>query len=317
MVMRRSRRLLPWIVKLLISIGLMAILVEKISVSDAFEHAKAVSAASLFAAFSLICAQGILSAVRWHFVIEAIGARLSVWRATLITFVSLFFSQFLPASLGADLVRIWQSRRAGLPLPVAVTSVTLERFGNLLCVLIMVLATLPVLTLHLNGAAVGRWFIVLALVGAVGLVLLMVLDRFPQRWYRWRLVDFLGAFARDTRSLFLRPRYAGLLLLTAVLGQIALASSVSFLASGLELKLRFIDCLVAIPPVALVSSLPISVGGWGVREVAMVTAFGMFDVPAESALALSIVLGLTGTAASLPGGVIALWFRYGPDSKVS
>jgi uncharacterized membrane protein YbhN (UPF0104 family) len=103
--------------------------------------------------------------------------------------------------------------------------------------------------------------------------------------HRWRIVRGIAALARDTRSLFLHPGYASLLLVTAVAGQVALAAAVLILASGLGLGVRFIDCLVVMPAVVLVSSLPISVAGWGVRELAMVTAFGMLSVPPDSALA--------------------------------
>ncbi|HEC14310.1 MAG TPA: UPF0104 family protein, partial [Rhodospirillales bacterium] len=78
------------------------------------------------------------------------------------------------------------------------------------------------------------------------------------------------------------------------------------LALGLGLDVTFVDCLVLFPPVLLVTTLPISIAGWGVREGAMVAAFGLVGVPAEGALVLSILFGLLSIAISLPGGVIWL-----------
>jgi len=191
----------------------------------------------------------------------------------------------------------------------------LERFGNLLCVVAMALAVLPFWTRHVQSDSTRDVFILVGIVGVAGLILLMFLDRLPEAWNHWRIMRGIAALARDTRLLFLHPGYASLLLVTAIAGQIALAGAVLILASGLGIGVRFVDCLVVMPAVVLVSSLPISVAGWGVRELAMITAFGMLSVPPDSALALSVVLALTATAISLPGGVIWLWSRSKPSMR--
>lgn len=300
-----------WAAKLFISAILIWYLVRVIDFSEAIARAKTLSAIHLIAAFLLICAQAVLGAIRWKFVLAAIGGYLSISKAVLITYVSLFFSQFLPAALGADLVRVWQSNRGGLQLTTAVTSVMLERFGNLLCIIVMALAVLPFWTRHVQGNGTREVFILVGIAGAMGLVLLMFLDRLPEPWRRWRIVRGVVALALGTRLLFLHPGYACVLLVTAIAGQVALAAAVLTLSIGLGLGVQFIDCLVVMPVVVLVSSLPISVAGWGVREFAMVTAFSTLSVPSDSALALSVVLALIATAVSLPGGVIWLWSRVG------
>jgi len=78
------------------------------------------------------------------------------------------------------------------------------------------------------------------------------------------------------------------------------------LVRGLDLPVTWVDCLALIPPVILATTLPISIGGWGVREGAMVVALGAIGVPAEGALVLSVVVGLVGMASALPGGLIWL-----------
>jgi hypothetical protein len=50
--------------------------------------------------------------------------------------------------------------------------------------------------------------------------------------------------------------------------------------------------------------LPISIGGWGVREGAMVVALHGFGISAEDALLPSVLFGLCAVAATLPGGIL-------------
>jgi hypothetical protein len=61
------------------------------------------------------------------------------------------------------------------------------------------------------------------------------------------------------------------------------------------------------PPVVLLSGLPISVGGWGVRENAMIAALATVGVGASAATVLSVQLGALVALLSLPGGALWLW----------
>jgi uncharacterized membrane protein YbhN (UPF0104 family) len=91
-----------------------------------------------------------------------------------------------------------------------------------------------------------------------------------------------------------------------VLGHINLALVVYVLAVGLNMGVTVLDCLVLVPPVILVATLPISISGWGPREMAMITAFGFIGISKEHATALSVLFGAVSMLVSLPGGVFWL-----------
>ena len=61
---------------------------------------------------------------------------------------------------------------------------------------------------------------------------------------------------------------------------------------------------IVAPTVLLVSMLPISIGGWGVREGALVVALHGFGISAEDALLPSVLFGLCAVLATLPGGIL-------------
>jgi uncharacterized membrane protein YbhN (UPF0104 family) len=100
----------------------------------------------------------------------------------------------------------------------------------------------------------------------------------------------------------------------AVIAQILMALTAYFIARSLAIEVSLIDCLVLMQPVALITSLPISIGGWGVRETAMIGVFGLVGVPASAALVLSVQLGLLAIVVSLPG--LVLWFMMKPKDGV-
>jgi glycosyltransferase 2 family protein len=61
--------------------------------------------------------------------------------------------------------------------------------------------------------------------------------------------------------------------------------------------------------VAFATALPISLAGWGVREVSLVSLLGLLGVDREAALVLSVEFGITCMLMSLPGAVIWLILR--------
>ena len=81
------------------------------------------------------------------------------------------------------------------------------------------------------------------------------------------------------------------------------------IAESIAADLSLLHCIVLVPPVILISMIPISIAGWGVREGAMVVALGFVDVPAADALVISLAFGILLIAAGLPGGV--LWLLSG------
>jgi len=310
------KRLFSWLIKLLVSAGLVGYLLSKIGVENAIDKALSIPAENLFGALTLFLLQAILGGLRWRLVVIALGAQLTTGKAVVITFISLFFNQFLPASVGADIARIWQARKSGLTLPTAMTSVILERIANFLCVVAMTLLAIPVWTKHLYGEGARSAFIATGAFAALFLILIMHLDRLPETWRHWPAFRWLSKLAHDSRSLFLHPFYASMVFATAIAGQLSLATATLLLANGLGFNLRLLDCLITMPAVSLVSSLPISVAGWGVRELAMISAFGMLGVPAESALAVSLVMAMAGLALALPGALFWIARRQNETGEV-
>jgi hypothetical protein len=101
------------------------------------------------------------------------------------------------------------------------------------------------------------------------------------------------------------PRFAAAVAIAAA-GQVLVAAEAWCLSQSLHLGVPFFDFAMLMPPVMLLVALPISAGGWGVREGAMVAVLALVGVGSEPALLLSVELGLLWTLVSLPGGAIWL-----------
>ena len=88
---------------------------------------------------------------------------------------------------------------------------------------------------------------------------------------------------------------------------------VFLLAQALGSRVELLSVMVIFPFVLLLSMLPISLAGWGVREGAMVMFFGLIGLSAKISLSASLLFGICMFLAALPGGV--LWLIYRPQSN--
>lgn len=300
------KRWLPWLLKGGVSLGLIVWAFKDIDLAGAWRQATAIDPAMVGLAVLLLLVQIALGAIRWGMVLRALDAAF-VWTRTLsVYYIGVFFSIVLPGAVGGDAVRMWFSRRSGLSLAAAISSVMLERAMTVFALVLLVCLTQPILLARLPNIP-GAWiFPVLLAICVLGILTLATMDKLPQSLHRWRLVRGLVQLAGDTRKLFFHPGWSLSTLIVALIGHVNLSVAVYVLAVGLGLDIHVLDCLVLVPPVILIMTLPISIAGWGVREKSMAVAFGFVGMPHDSAVVLSVLFGIVTMVTALPGGAVFL-----------
>lgn len=310
------KRSLGFIVKFAVSVALIAYMATTFDLGDAAQRIVQVDAkwmAAAVAVFFLLLAN---NALRWEIVIWALGSRLGFWAAARMIYIASFFNQALPSTIGGDAARMFFSRRAGLSLATSINSVMLERVVAVFGLIVLVVVTQPFLLSRIGDSPAKYVFPLLAAGGVVGICLLMVLDRIPERWRKWKLARGLVQLAEDAKSLFLHPGYAAGAVALGVTGQLLISLLFYLLAQALNLDhVDLLDCIVLIPPVILITTIPISIAGWGLREGAMVTMFAFVGVTQGDAFVLSILFGVFSLVLSLPAGLV--WLASGGNKAAN
>ncbi len=70
-------------------------------------------------------------------------------------------------------------------------------------------------------------------------------------------------------------------------------AGVYMIARAFGVDLPLYAFMVIMPPVILLTIIPISLAGWGVREVSMVSLLSYSGIAQETALSISIIFGFT------------------------
>ena len=286
--------------------GLLWVLLSRIDLSHPEEFIDHFSFPLLAAGATALLATSPFSALRWHIVLAAETPSPGPWILLKIVLVGLFFNQVLPSGIGGDAVRAWRCHQLGIGAAAAIRSLVLDRVSGYFVLVVLFAACLPVL-LQIFPDARQQCGVVLLLGAALcGLFALFLMDYLPRRLWRFRLVSEFAVLSREGRRLFARPaRLAALLGLAAItIGLTILAFML--VAKSLGVELSFGTWLAIVPPVSLIQLVPVSLAGWGVRELGFVVVLAGFGIPAEAALATSVLVGLCQIAVGLPGGLLWL-----------
>jgi uncharacterized membrane protein YbhN (UPF0104 family) len=290
-----------------LSLALCAFIFHSLDIDALAAALRQLGLVALMAALLLIALQAVIIGWRWHRIVQLLGGRLLVREAVTWVFAGMFYNNALPTSVGGDAVRIWLLRRSGMPLALSLGSVVIERATGIVILGLLVSACVPAVWEPLEGHGAR---LALACVGPIllaGLVVAALVDRFAGGWLPERMIEALRWLGEGLRRLAMqRPalaEIAGLGVAASLTGLLA----AFVLGTGLGIHLGLPAYVSLVGGSVLLSVLPISLGGWGVRELGMVALFGAIGASAEKALALSVVWGFLPLLVSLPAGL--LWWR--------
>ncbi len=254
--------------------------------------------------------QTFVAAVRWQYVIVKCGAPITFKNTYYYTMVGWFFNQTLPSTVGGDAARVYLLARCGAGWRIASYSVLVDRGVGLFFLVVLVAICLPwslvlikdpvgriaLVTLGIGGIAAGLGFAALALVP----------EALADRWWITRHVagvaKVLLQLCQSTRAAFTISALSIWIHLLTVVAAWGAAKSVAA-------PLSFADALILVPPVMLISIIPISIAGWGVREGLMVVAFGYAGLYQSDGLIVSLIIGFAMFVVGVAGAI--LWVLTG------
>src|ERR1700720_2809548 len=255
---------------------------------------------------------------KWRMVVNAAGAGLDFATSAQCYAGGLFGTLFLPSIVGGDVVRLAVGLERS-PRPAAVlTGNLVDRFLDVMAqagLVVLGLALLPELDL-VPDELEDRLEMVLLAVGVGLILLLVVLFRLRKRILAGRSMRFRRRLARlryAVRSVSKRPRVLAFGWLLGICIQTAFLMLTVELATSCGLALPLRAWLFAWPLAKLAAVLPLTQGGIGVREAALVGLLAPFGAQGHLVLAAGLVWESVVIAGGLIAGVVALVLRKRAD----
>jgi len=299
------RRILLSTAKILISAALLYFALRKVNLSDLVSRINIASLVWIGLAIVVTFLQIFAGVLRWREIGAECGAPLATNQAMRFNLIGTFFNQTLPSSIGGDAVRLWLVARGGAGWRAATYSIFVDRAIGLIALAIIIVASLPWsyrLITDPNGRSALLLVDFAALAGGVGF---LVLGRLQWSWLkRWWATHHLHACAViANRVIFSRkrgPKVAVLSLLVHVLTVVIAWCVVQSIAA----PVMFSQIFQLVPPVMLITMLPISIAGWGVREATMGLAFGYAGLMTNEGVNVSLLFGAVSFMVGAFGGLV-------------
>lgn len=266
----------------LLSLGLFAWLIVRLDWSAVWVQLSAISWWSISLAVGFYLLSQAFNTLRWCALLWAHNVNITFWQALRITWSGIFASNFLPSTIGGDGLRMAAVYPYAKRKTVAVGSVALDRLINMAAMTCLV--PLP-----------------LIMFGSKWNALLTLTLPFRPRALAEKYFPKIAAALREWRG---RPQAFLWAFLIAWPSNLTAMFSTWLIARQLGMDVTFWQVAAVQTVTYFLAVLPISVNGYGVREVTYATLFAALGASLEQASALAVITRFLIVLVTIPG---ALW----------
>ncbi|MFH1202038.1 MAG: lysylphosphatidylglycerol synthase transmembrane domain-containing protein [Candidatus Omnitrophota bacterium] len=252
----------------------------------------------------------VLGVYRWQMLIRAFNLKPPISRVITAYCGGLFFNTFLPSTIGGDVFRtmdLFAHTRQGSSI---VATVFLDRLSGFIALMSIAIFSLLVGYRFINDETVILSVVILFLLFLAIFTLVFSRRLFKRILFLFSFVH-LKAFSErihrfQSAIISLRAKQAVLIknLLISFLIQGGNIIVFYLFARSLHIDLELIYFFLLIPVIGAISTLPISIGGLGLRDSSSVFYFGRFGVAHEAALSLSLIIFALTIIVGIFGGVV-------------
>ncbi|WP_108867116.1 lysylphosphatidylglycerol synthase transmembrane domain-containing protein [Aquimarina aquimarini] len=282
---------------------LLFVLIYKIGWEETFDSIKKVSFVHLLVAIGILWIALYLKSMRWKIVSISYGIPLKGFKAFKVFFIGLFLANITPGKLG-DFARLLYIKDDLPSQKIGWSSLVMDRLFDLLC--LMFFSALALVYYQVNfkllKLADNHWFIVFW-----GLAIVFVfLGIF---WLRKKIINIIRPWWDAFNAHDLGWSTGGKSLLLTCMSMVLIYGVFNYMAWAMHIEIDHLGLFLGTFVLGVLSLLPITVLGIGVRETSLVVIFQLYKLPAEDAIALSLIIFLLQLISFIPG---AIWFYLSP-----
>ncbi len=300
----KANKILPAAIKLCISSALLYIVFKKIGLTEIIRTLSGIDILAFIAAVSLYLFAQLVSTLRWKLLLPA-GFGLK--KLFSLYMIGAFFNSFLPGIIGGDAIKGFYLYKTTGKVGLAMASVFMDRYLGLVVLITICAAAFPFGYQYILGSNV-EWILLSVVLSFIfGSLLFFGLRVGRKIKYLADLYNYFHVYRNEKVTI-------GKALLLSVLVQFSGFSAVYVLAYGLGQNIPYLSIVIFLPLIILISMIPVSISGLGVREGAFVLFFGFIGVRPEAAAAISLSWFLSASAGSLLG--LFAYVKYKKEENI-
>ena len=305
-----NRKRLVDLLKVLVSLGLIALLLSQIGFQQVVEVFSKANMIYWLLGLTMFLLGIVIKTFRWQILLDALDIHISAPELLQLNFIGFLFNNILPSGIGGDVVKMYELSKDSRRGAESVNAVFVDRVVGL-----VVAQFLAIIAAVIAYRLVSTEVLIVTLALFLGSLLVMWMLMQETLWeVILRRVPFLstwqgGRFAERIRRLYKTFRGYDTRSIIKALGvsfifNITLVLSNYFVGLALGVNISMLYFWVFVPITSVVTMIPISLNGLGVREMGYVALFTQAGVPQEVAFSMSLSFYAFTVISGLIGGVL-------------
>ncbi|HEY44240.1 MAG TPA: flippase-like domain-containing protein [Anaerolineae bacterium] len=252
---------------------------------------------SFLLAFGLIVGSRLAFALRWYILLRGVGTEITLWRSFRITFAGLFATNFLPTTIGGDVVRFAGTFDLNLDRALCVASLLVDRLVGIMCMAVL----LPFGLIPLLGIPSSRKSINWRSPFVLTLILWLTIGEISGH-VREKSKAFILRLLQSLDLWMHRPRFLIGAVISSFMHMSFLFATIWYLLEGIDEALPILLIAGLWSIIYFLTLLPVSINGLGVQEISLTYVFASIGgVSMRGSLTLAILIRTLLILASLPG----------------
>jgi len=250
-------------------------------------------------------------AFRWYLVLKMYNFSVSLANAFRIYMIAFFFNNFLPSTVGMDVIRGAYISKDKKRLPDVISTLIIERWIGFFGIVLYISAVPLLFTKEINIA----YFLPFSIIGLSASIIFIislwsqpVFNFFEKLFAKitiWGIGEKINSLYRSLSTIKNFPKQFFFNLGLSIVVQIVFVFTNFFIVKAQSLDIPIKQLFLYVPLISVISMVPITINGLGLREAAYLTFFGK-ELQTQ-AVALSLTQFLISVVFSLAGGVLFLF----------
>lgn len=291
---------------------LIYLVIRKVGLDELLNLLRLADPVWLFLSFSIAPLSVLVSVVKWKILLDSQQVNVSLSRLYMYYLIGHFFNNFLPSTVGGDIVRSFELGNYTKNNVTALTSVFVERFTGFIALMFISLISI---FYHVEYMKDPRLLFVMAIaVSGLFLILLIILNnrlvsllnRSIQAPYFRKYLDKLMLVRsslfdyKEKKTVLIKALVWSFIFMLVAIGNVCVSARVFYK------PIPYLEVAGIVPIILIVAMMPFTMNGFGLQEWAYVFLFSWIGLPASVGLLTILLIRSKGILLATIGGLLYL-----------
>lgn len=309
------------ILKACVSISLFAFLLLNIEWQKVFDNLRNANIFLIAVAILLNIIERFEMTYKWNMLIKVRNITVKYWRLFWINSIGSFLGLFLPSSLGTDVVRGYYLMKNNSEKAVSISSVFVDRVLGLLSLLVMGLIAVFLSEDVLAKYNLREIIVILFAISTIAVYIFQrnemndLLQKINKRFKSKKISENILKLHTSILEYKKYPKVVAISFIITLLVQVTRVLTFYIVALAFNIEVSIVYFFLFVPLIMIIMMIPITIGGFGLREGTFVAFFTLVGMSINDAVVITFVKSFLDTIDTLILGGGAYLFYKSPSSE--